>query len=101
MINQFNVLITAYSLLILVGGVIGYFVASSIASLLMSTIFAILLIGSLFIRCRQAVFALLGVLALFFAYRWYMGKFMPSGMMCIVTLAVLAYAYYIQTSERA
>jgi uncharacterized membrane protein (UPF0136 family) len=97
--NRFNAMITGYSLLLLIGGVIGYFVAGSLASLLMSSIFAILLIGSLFlIRLyptygSRAVFGLLALLALFFSYRWYTIKFFPSGALTILTLVVLTIAY--------
>ncbi len=91
--NQFGILITGYSLLLLIGGVFGYFMAGSIPSLLMSTIFAILLIGSLFCRFYKTIFALLGVLVIFFAYRWYVGSFMPPGMLCIVTIAVAIVGY--------
>ena len=79
--KRFDMLITGYSLILLVGGVIGYMVAGSLASLLMSSIFAILLISSLFWsrfspeHAANAIFLLLGLLSLFFAYRWYTIKF--------------------------
>lgn len=97
--DRFDNIITGYSLLLLVGGVIGYLVAGSLASLLMSSIFAILLIGSLFIiriypvAGTKAIFALLSLLAVFFAYRWYTIKFMPSGLLCLSSLVVLGFAY--------
>jgi uncharacterized membrane protein (UPF0136 family) len=97
--GRFDNLITGYSLLLLIGGTTGYFIAGSIASLLMSSIFAILLIGSLFLirfypeKGYKTVFALLCALSLFFAYRWASVKFMPSGLLCILTLGVLWTAY--------
>lgn len=98
-LDRFDKLITGYSLLLLIGGTVGYFIAGSVASLLMSSIFAILLIGSLFlirfypeIGCKS-VFALLCALSLFFAYRWATVKFMPSGLLCMLTLTVLWMAY--------
>lgn len=94
--NRFAILITGYSLLLLIGGVTGYFLAGSIASLLMSTIFAILLIGAIFCRMYNTIFALLGILALFFAYRWGVGNFMPPGMLCILTVAVGIVGYLIR-----
>ncbi len=97
--TRFDNLITGYSLLLLIGGVIGYVIAGSQASLFMSSIFAILLIGSLYlIRVKPTIaytciFSLLALLTLFFAYRWYTIKFMPSGMLCILSLVVGSLAY--------
>lgn len=97
--DRFDNIITGYSLILLVGGVIGYLVAGSLASLLMSSIFAILLIGSLFVirispqKGTRAILGLLVLLALFFGYRWYTIKFMPSGLLCIASLVVLGFAY--------
>ncbi|MBS0634515.1 MAG: TMEM14 family protein [Verrucomicrobia bacterium] len=98
--NIFNSVITGYSLLLLVGGVIGYFAAGSIASLLMSTIFAIGLLSSLFFKWHRVIFSLLGMLVLFFAYRWYMTKFMPSGALCLFTIAILAFTYKVYYDVR-
>lgn len=98
--NIFNTVITGYSLLLLVGGVVGYFVAGSLASLLMSTFFAIGLLGSLFLRWYKFIFGLLGLLSLFFAYRWYMAKFMPSGLLCLLTLAVLGFTFKVYYDVR-
>ncbi|MCE5295066.1 MAG: TMEM14 family protein [Chlamydiales bacterium] len=97
--NRFDTLITAYSLLLLIGGVAGYFMAGSMASLLMSTIFAILLISSLFfvrissIMGNRVIFSLLSILIVFFGYRGLASaKFMPSGMLCILTAVILGFA---------
>ena len=98
--NRFDTLITGYSFVILTGGVIGYIMAGSTASLLMSSIFAILLIGALFLLrlwptlAIRAIYTILTLLSLFFAYRWYNTKFMPSGLLTIATLAVLTVAVY-------
>jgi uncharacterized membrane protein (UPF0136 family) len=98
LLNRFDTLITAFSVLLLVGGIIGFIVAGSQASLFMSSMFAVLLISSLFymrlnpVYGYRTVFSLLTVLALFFAYRGFSVKFMPSGMLCILTLVVLTYA---------
>ncbi len=98
-INRQETVITAYSLLLLIGGVTGYFMAGSFASLIMSTIFAILLIGSLFLgrfyakAGNKAILSLLTILALFFAYRWYVTKFFPSGAICCLTLLILGVSF--------
>lgn len=97
--QRFNAFIVAYSLLLLIGGVTGYFVAGSFASLLMSAIFAILLIGALFLVpfkpqfAYRAIYGLLTLLVLFFGYRWYVGKFFPAGLLCILSITVLAFTF--------
>jgi uncharacterized membrane protein (UPF0136 family) len=103
--KKFDIVIVGYSLLLLIGGVIGYLVAGSIPSLLMSSLFAALLIGSLFFMRfypaygYRAVSFLLIALTFFFAYRWYAGKFLPSGLLTFVTLAALTYTYMMQPKE--
>lgn len=97
--SRFDVLITGYSLLLMIGGVTGYIMAGSVSSLLMSAIFAILLLGSLFTMRffpptgLGLIYGLLIVLTLFFSYRWYFGKFFPAGMMTLVSLAVFITGY--------
>ena len=99
-LNRFDVSIVGYSLILLIGGVVGYLVAGSLASLLMSSISTILLIGSLFLirffpaMGYRVVYTLLTLLGLFFAYRWYTIKFMPSGLLTLLTVVVLAMAVY-------
>ncbi len=98
LLDRFDTLITGYSLLLLIGGVIGYIMAGSLASLFMSSIFAILLLSSLFlIRFYptigdRSIFTLLALLTLFFAYRWYAVKFMPSGLLCLLTIVIAGFA---------
>jgi uncharacterized membrane protein (UPF0136 family) len=101
-----NKVITGYSLLLLIGGVIGYFMAGSLASLLMSSIFAILLIGSLFLDklfpdgSFKSILFLLGILILFFAYRWYVTKFFPAGAICVLSVVVLITTLYTKTKSK-
>lgn len=79
-----------YSGLLLVGGFIGYILAGSVASLLMSGIFAFLLLLSIYFQKTSATYLLLSFLSLFFIYRTvHTGKFMPSGILALLTLAVL------------
>ena len=95
--NRFDATIVGYSVILMIGGVIGYLAAGSIVSLLMSAIFSILLILSLFLmrftpllgyRCTLL---LISLLTLFFAYRWYSGnRFLPAGLMTIISLIILA-----------
>lgn len=103
--KRFDMLITGYSFVILMGGVIGYLMAGSTASLLMSSIFAILLIGALFLLriwpsfAYRSIYTLLTILAIFFAYRWYQGKFFPSGLLSIATIAFLTVIVYFQKKQ--
>jgi uncharacterized membrane protein (UPF0136 family) len=86
-----------YILLLLVGGMIGFFKGKSKISLITSTIFAVLLALTLLRGVFQTTFAsnlaniLLLVLLVVFVIRLIKTKkFMPSGMMLILTIAALA-----------
>lgn len=85
-----------YGLFIFVGGLIGYLKAESIISLIMGILFGVLLIicsiGMLKDRLFPAYMGILLTLILdaFFTYRFMMTyTFMPSGLMCVVSLVVL------------
>jgi uncharacterized membrane protein (UPF0136 family) len=79
-----------YAALLLVGGVIGYLMAGSSASLAMGTACA-LLFGVLASQkgkmASYATFGLTLLLLLFFGYRFALAfKFMPAGLMALVSL---------------
>jgi uncharacterized membrane protein (UPF0136 family) len=87
----------AYIILLLIGGLIGFFKAKSKVSLITSAVFAALLILTTLRGVFQPGFALdlanviLVVLLLVFVVR--LGKtkkFMPSGLILLATVAVLA-----------
>lgn len=89
-----------YGILLVLGGLIGYFLAGSIASLVASSSFAaIIFLSALGIQMKQKwaiPLLIVSLLALFtfFGYRFYGTlKFMPPGMMAIITLAFLGYIY--------
>ena len=96
--NDFDVkVLWIYIVLLLVGGLIGFLKAKSKVSLITSTVFAALLILTTLRGVFQPGFALglanitLVVLLLVFAVR--LGKtkkFMPSGLILVATVAVLA-----------
>ncbi|MEY4387244.1 MAG: hypothetical protein RLY20_2527 [Verrucomicrobiota bacterium] len=88
-----HVILWIYIVLLVVGGLIGFFKAKSPVSLVMSVIFAGLLIpcalGIVFKDYMADVF--LGVLLVVFGMRLAKTKkFMPAGLMLVVTLVVLA-----------
>ena len=82
-----------YIVLLVVGGLVGFFKAGSKASLIASTAFAAALILSTLgvILQPHAADIILAVLLVFFAMRLGKSKkFMPNGLMVVLTLATLA-----------
>ena len=87
-----TVILWIYVVLLLAGGLMGFLKAGSKISLMTSGGFAIALGTSAMGWLRPPYLAdiLLAVLLAFFAARFAKGKkFMPGGMMCIMTLAAL------------
>ncbi len=92
-----NTVLWIYIVLLLVGGLIGFFKAKSKISLILSSAFAALLILTAVRGILDANFArtlaniLMAALLVVFAMRLAKTrKFMPAGMMLIVTIAALA-----------
>ena len=88
-----NTVLWIYIVLLIVGGMIGFFKAKSKPSLIMSLAFAIPLIlcATNILRVAYLVDILLVVLLVFFAMRYAKGKkFMPAGLMTIASVATLA-----------
>lgn len=91
-----------YALIVLIGGVIGFIKAQSMASLAMSLFFAGLLSISswLMLNNRRIGYYLalgcIGFLAFFFLYRFVITvKIMPAGLMSLVSMfAAMAFAHY-------
>ena len=88
-------LISIYAFLVLLGGIIGYYKAASIASLASGVVFGLTLAVCAWITFKNqlvGVYTALGttlVLEMFFIYRFTLSwKFMPAGMMSAVSLAV-------------
>jgi uncharacterized membrane protein (UPF0136 family) len=87
-----GIIVIAYGILVLIGGVIGFIKAQSTPSLFVGSIFACLLIGAgigIFNRVRACIYlALISTLFLgcFFAYRFFLTyKMMPSGIMTLIS----------------
>lgn len=94
--NNLALTIFTYALLILMGGLMGHYKAASTASLVAGLLFGILLLGcALLVWKKQkigAVIALVTTLVLdgFFTYRFCLTlKFMPPGLMSLISLGAL------------
>lgn len=95
------VVMFAYGILLLAGGIIGFLKAGSHVSLAMGIITALLAIG-----CAGALYwmknygipcalTLSILLAIFFAYRFSLShKFMPGGLMAIISLLVVGFLLF-------
>lgn len=86
-----------YGILLGVGGIMGFVKAGSVASLIMGSVSAMLMLGCAFAMYKQSVLAqfaavvLCSLLTIFFAYRFLISyKFMPSGLMFVLSIALLA-----------
>ncbi len=96
----------AYTLLLLVGGLIGYFTANSLPSLIASSLFSVCLLIAVW-GCQQEkswgyplAITALSLLILFFGVRLYATqKFMPAGLMFIVSLITLTTTYFLERNK--
>lgn len=87
--------IALYATILLIGGTIGYVKTNSLASIIAGTISFILLIGSGLAMLQKEklgyvlALAIVCLLTVFFSYRYAMTqKFMPSGLMIIVSAII-------------
>ena len=98
--NKITTTLITYSALLAGGGLFGYLKAGSLPSLIMSSIFAILVLLSIYLNKEypaigyKATYGILAFLSVFFIYRTFItGKFMPAGMLAVISLAVLAFLF--------
>lgn len=86
-----SVILGIYIALLIAGGLMGFIKAKSKASIITSSLFAVLLVITEFVLHRARLSdLLLFVLLAVFAFRYGKGrKFMPAGLMAILSLAVL------------
>jgi uncharacterized membrane protein (UPF0136 family) len=100
------IFILVYSLIILCGGIVGFIKAQSFPSLVMGVSFAIALAICGYVMMKGSSIAyyaasvLTLVLSLFFTYRLIIShRFMPAGLMCILSLVMLAILLFSRESE--
>lgn len=104
--KQKSIIIAIYAALILIGGIIGYVVAGSIMSIIMATLFSVVLFGCSLLVWHGNTMAytiatsLVFSLLLFFGYRYYLtSKIAPAGIMALIS--VFLFAYLAITREEA
>lgn len=93
---KFNgIVVLTYGILVLIGGLIGYLTKGSMGSLFAGSFCGAILIASALGIFRTSVLAFItalvtsGLLAAFFAYRYYItGNMMPAGSFSLMSLAV-------------
>lgn len=95
------IVVFIYGLLLLAGGIMGHVKAQSLPSLIMGSTFAVLTIISAVGMLKNYPYAygcaaaISAILTLFFGYRFALSlKFMPAGLMAIISLLVLGYLVY-------
>ncbi len=94
------VLIGCYASLILIGGIIGYVLANSLASLIASSVITFILFGCAaliwkgnVIAYQTATFVVACLLA-FFTYRFFLSyKLAPGGMMALISGVLFIYLF--------
>lgn len=88
-----NVAVGIYALLLFVGGLVGHYMAGSLASLIMGSTFALTFGILAFQKGKTVNYITIGltlVMLAFFGYRYSLSfKFMPAGMMCLMSLLLL------------
>jgi uncharacterized membrane protein (UPF0136 family) len=100
-----SLVIFIYAALVLCGGLIGFIVAGSLASIIASSIFtALLLIGGYFVSRGNKIayditlFVIL-FLAFFFGYRFFQTYQLPGGIMAVIS--ALTFGYLVSKRNQA
>jgi uncharacterized membrane protein (UPF0136 family) len=95
--KQSGYIVCSYGLLVFIGGLIGHFKAASTASLISGIVFGCLLTATSLMIFKNKMMGIYSALIVtfaldaFFTYRWiHSSKFIPSGMMSLLSLAVIA-----------
>jgi uncharacterized membrane protein (UPF0136 family) len=93
-----TIILWVYIALLVVGGLIGFLKAGSKASIITSAIFGVLLaLSALGIFSSSVALVLIGFLAVFFGMRFAKGKkFMPAGMMALLSFLALIALFALQ-----
>lgn len=92
--NPVNILIGGYTLILILGGLVGYLKAGSLLSIISSLVFGSLLLIGLYNKSTATLLLTLTALLLFFAYRWFQtGNFLPAGVLLVLTGLVLGASF--------
>ncbi|MBI2743228.1 MAG: TMEM14 family protein [Chlamydiales bacterium] len=98
-------ILIVYAILIIAGGIVGYASAGSKLSLIMGCGFGLMLLGSAFALYKKKkaatwiAIALILLLDAFFSYRYAQThKFLPSGLLSLISLGVLLF-FVLQTKK--
>ena len=92
-----QIVLLIYAILLEAGGAMGYIKAGSKASVIASTIFALIIFLFIFVFPINYVWTVLAFLVVFFAKRLARSKkFMPNGMMLVLTIITLVLVLVIQ-----
>lgn len=97
-------LVLIYGLIVFLGGIFGYVKAESVPSLVAGVVFAVALSTAAFALLNEKwigmtlALASTALLSAFFLYRFvHTHKFMPAGLMALLSLLVLAFLIYKRT----
>lgn len=92
------IIVSVYGIFTFIGGVIGFIMASSLTSLVMGSVFGILLVLSGYLIFRQKVYASYSAMALsfllagFFIPRFIKTMhFFPAGLMALCSLVIISF----------
>ncbi len=99
--KQSGFIVLIYGVLVLIGGIIGHYKAASTASLVSGLVFGALLIATSWMIFKNKLIGIYSALIVsfvldgFFTYRLVLThKFFPSGMMSLLSLAVIVYLVF-------
>ena len=93
-----NIVLWVYIVLLVAGGLVGFFKAASKASLIASSIFAVpLVLAASGIAPALVAEIVLGILLVFMGMKFAKSKkFMPSGLMAVLSAAALALRFFLK-----
>eukprot|EP00871_Galdieria_phlegrea_P002852 jgi/Galph1/3568/GphlegSOOS_G2208.1 len=93
-------IVAGYAVLLLIGGLMGYFKAGSVPSLMSSLVACSILFYSLFTSNPLTSFITLAALTMVFLWRWWKtGKTVPSLPLLVLTISTTLVLWFVETSS--